>query len=73
MVNSMITSASLKAEFQNGVDEKGEMKLVTKSFGEMDPSALPENIVKTCKAFEGLIEYPLVNGLRTVVTSFYEV
>lgn len=72
MIRTTVTSAQLKAEYAIGYDEDGEQTVVSKSFGEANPNATPESIMNTCKAFESLLDYPLVRGLRTIVTAVLE-
>jgi hypothetical protein len=65
-------SAQLKAEFNLGTDEKGEPILSVRSFGDMDPEAGGESVLKAARALAGLADYQMERCLKSIVTEVVE-
>ena len=72
MVSERNASAQLKTEFAVGTDDKGEIILSVRSFGDVDPAATNENILKTAKALAGISDYEIQRCLKSFVTEIYE-
>ena len=72
MVTERNASAQLKTEFAVGTDENGETILSVRSFGDMDPAASTDNILKTAKALAGISDYEMQRCLKSFVTEIFE-